>query len=98
MFAAIVAAFGRILAWLLSAGSMKWALGAFLAFGLTLLVDLVLSLLPAWFSPDALSASTSVFPPSLWFFIDYFQLQLGLSMTFAAYCARFLIRRIPFIG
>lgn len=98
MFAALVAAFGRILSWFLGASSMKWAVGAFLAFGLTLLVDLILTLFPTWFSPDGLASATSVFPPSMWFFIDYFQLQVGLSMTFSAYVARFLIRRIPFLG
>lgn len=98
MFAAVVAALGRILAWFLGAGTMKWALGAFLVFGLTILVDFLLTLLPAWFSPDGLSGATSVFTPQVWYFLDYFNIQAGLSMAFSAYVARFLIRRIPFIG
>ncbi len=98
MFGLIVAAASRVVAWGLGSGVVKWGFTALLWFGLALLLDIVLDLLPAWFSSDGIGGASSVFTPEIWYFIDYFNLQLGLSMLFGAYVARFLIRRIPFIG
>lgn len=97
MFNVFVAALGRILTWALGSGVMKWAVMSFLWFGLVVLLDVVISLLPTWFTGDGLSAAAS-FTPQIWFFIDYFNVQLGMSITLAAFATRFLIRRIPFIG
>ena len=98
MYALIFAALSRVVAWCLGSGVIKWGFTALLWFGLALLLDLVLDLLPAWFSPDGIASASAVFTPEVWFFVDYFQLQTGLSMLLGAYVARFLIRRIPFIG
>lgn len=97
MFNVIFAALGRILTWCLSSGAIKWAIMAFLWFGLVVLLDVVISLLPTWFTGEGLSSSSN-FTPQIWFFMDYFNVQLGISMTLAAFATRFLIRRIPFIG
>lgn len=98
MWGVLLSAGGRLLGWALGGTTMKWIFSAVLWFGLALLLDLVLDLLPAWFSPDGLTGATAVFTPEIWFFIDYFNLQLGLSMTLSAWAIRFLIRRIPVIG
>lgn len=34
----------------------------------------------------------------MWYFLDLFRFDLGIPMALSAYGARFLIRRIPFIG
>ncbi|MDR7334281.1 hypothetical protein [Roseateles asaccharophilus] len=98
MYAALLAVLGRVFAWVMGAGTLKWAVGAFLLFGVTILVDILLDLLPTWFDPAQLVGATSVFTPSIWYFLDYFAFQTGLSMMFAAYAVRFLIRRLPVIG
>lgn len=98
MFAVIVAALGQFVSWLLGASTFKWIFSAFLWFGLAALLDLLLDLLPGWFSTDGLVSASAVFTPEIWFFIDYFNVQLGLSLTFSAWVVRFLIRRIPFVG
>lgn len=98
MWAAIVGALGRVAGWFLGAGTMKWALFAFLWFAVAQLFAIVLDLLPSWVSADALNANTSAFTPALWFFIDYFKVQDGISLVLGAAVVRFLIRRIPFIG
>lgn len=98
MWGVIISALGRVIGWVLSTSTMKWAFSAVLWFGLALLLDLLLDLLPSWFSTDGLTSAASVFTPEIWYFIDYFNIQLGLSMTLSASAVRFLIRRIPFIG
>lgn len=40
----------------------------------------------------------SVLPPGVWFFLDFFRLDLGLPLLISAAVARFLIRRLPIIG
>jgi hypothetical protein len=98
MWGIVVSALARFFSWVLGAGTVKWAFAAGLWFGLALLLDLLLDLLPAWFSPEGLSGATCAFTPEVWFFLDYFQVSQGLSMVLSAHAVRFLIRRIPFIG
>lgn len=98
MYAAIFSALAAFVRWLLQAGTVKLVLSSLLLGGLGLLFDLVLDLLPSWFDPSRIASAASVLPPAAWYFVDYFNLQLGLSMALAAHATRFLIRRIPFIG
>jgi hypothetical protein len=98
MFGVFVAALGKIIGWLFGSAVVKWGVTALLFFGFTLFLDIALDLFPSWFSSEGLSNATSVFTPEIWYFIDYFNVQLGISMVLGAYVARFLVRRIPFIG
>lgn len=98
MFNVLVAALVRVFGWLLGSGVVKWGVLALLWFGFSLFLDIILDLLPAWFTPAGLSSATSVFTPEIWYFIDYFNMQTGISMILAAYTARFLIRRVPFLN
>lgn len=98
MFAPLIAALTRILAWFTGPAVIKWLFALVATAGFALLLDVLLSLLPAWFDGASLQASAAWFPPEVWYFIDYFQLQQGLGLMFSAYVARFLIRRLPVIG
>lgn len=49
------------------------------------------------FSADLGSALSSVSPYIIYYW-DFFALNFGLSVIFAAVVARFLVRRLPFIG
>lgn len=62
------------------------------------LTPLVLEYLGAFISPNGLTAAFSGVPPGVWFFLDFFALDVGLPLLISAHISRFLIRRIPFIG
>ena len=49
---------------------------------------------PDWLS----SANTTSLPSSVGWMVGLFELQFGLSVIVSAYVARFLIRRLPFVG
>jgi hypothetical protein len=98
MYAALLAALGRVFSWVLGAGTMKWVVLAGLTFGVSVLISLLLDLLPVWFSADGLAGAAGAFTPQIWFFIDYFLVSEGLSLALSAWCIRFLIRRIPVVG
>lgn len=62
------------------------------------LTPLVLGYLGNFISPNGLTSAFSGVPTGVWFFLDFFALDVGLPLLISAYVARFLIRRIPFIG
>lgn len=37
-------------------------------------------------------------PDSVWYFLLYLKLDYGISLVFAAYISRFIIRRLPIVG
>lgn len=62
------------------------------------LTPLVAEYLGAFISPSGLTSAFSGVPPGVWFFLDFFALDVGLPLLISAHISRFLIRRIPFIG
>ena len=75
----------------------------FLVMGVCLV--LVTQLMPAVINYVApfvgLSGLNGVFSglsPAVWFIMDFFAFSYGLPLVISAFIARFLIRRIPFIG
>lgn len=98
MWDIVVSALGKIIQWMLTGGVIKWALAAILWGAGTLLTKLMTALLPDWFGTGGLTDGFSLFSPAMWYFWDYCQGTLAVSMIFGAFAARFLIRRIPFIG
>jgi len=62
------------------------------------LSPLVLEYLGSFISPAGLTSAFSGVSPGVWFFLDFFALDVGLPLLISAHIARFLIRRIPFIG
>jgi len=47
---------------------------------------------------NGINSGISGIPPMVIYFADFFQIGYGFSLVVCAYIARFLIRRIPFIG
>lgn len=90
--------FGKVANWAFSAGSIKWGLLAALWYGATILVGTLTALLPDWFNASKLSESFNFFNSGMWYFWNYFKGSEGLAILLGASVARFLIRRIPFIG
>lgn len=62
------------------------------------LTPLVLGYLGNFISPNGLTSAFSGVPSGVWFFLDFFALDVGLPLLISAHISRFLIRRIPFIG
>lgn len=59
------------------------------------LVSALVSYVP---STSAITTAMSSFPPMLWYLLDLARVDIGIPMVLAAMAARFLIRRIPFVG
>jgi hypothetical protein len=47
---------------------------------------------------NGIQSGFSSIPPTVIYFADFFQIGYGFSLIICAYTARFIIRRIPFIG
>ena len=62
------------------------------------LTPLALGYLGNFISPAGLNSAFSGVPAGVWFFLDFFALDVGLPLVISAYISRFLIRRIPIIG
>lgn len=45
-----------------------------------------------------LSAVFGAVSPGIWFFLDFFRIDIGVPLLLSALVTRFLIRRLPFIG
>lgn len=98
MHAAILAALTQVIGWLASAGTLRWIFSAVLLALGTILIDALLTLLPAGISAAGITSGLGVLPPQAWYFIDMFRVQQGTSLVLSAYVARFVIRRLPIIG
>lgn len=81
---------------LLGSFGIKWAVMALLWFGGVLLVNMVLGLLPGWFSAAGVSGAITSMPAAMGYFFNYFQGPAGISMIFSAVSVRFLMRFVPF--
>jgi hypothetical protein len=64
----------------------------------TQLMPIVINYVQSFINPTSLSAVFVALDPSVWFYLDFFALDVGAPLILSAYVARFLIRRIPFIG
>jgi len=62
------------------------------------LVPKAVAYLGGFVNPGGLSSAFGAVSPGVWYFLDFFQLGYGVPLVIAAYVARFLIRRLPFIG
>lgn len=62
------------------------------------LAPLVIEYLGSFISPGGLTNAFAGIPSGVWFFLDFFALDVGLPLLISAHVARFLIRRIPVIG
>lgn len=98
MFQVLLAAFGWVMRYLLGKQALTWIIGSVLVYGVLLLLDFLISLLPTWFNAQDVSSLFNVLTPGMWYFFDYFMVGTGITMSLSALVARFLIRRIPFLN
>jgi hypothetical protein len=62
------------------------------------MIPVAISYLTPHIGTGSLTSAFSAVDPSVWFWLDFFQLGFGLPLILSAAVARFLIRRLPFIG
>ena len=93
---------GRILGiiwkWLLGKGIVNAFWGTFVFGAMGGLITLAISFIPDFVSMAGLNSFTFTFPPSIWYFIDLVKIEFGITTMLTALVARFILRRIPFIG
>ena len=69
---------------------------------LFVLMEILLPLVKGFLAPfigiDSLTSAFSGLGDGVGFWLQFFAIDAGLPMVLSAYVARFLIRRIPFIG
>lgn len=95
MFGILISAFNVVLGFLLRSVLVKFATFFALFFITTEFIAILANLLP---SSTSLSGALGGIPSSVWFFLDLFNLTLGLPLVLSAWATRFIIRRIPVIG
>lgn len=91
-------AFMLVFGWLLKGAQLKFVLFTFIALLFTFVMSFVVPNLAGFVSPSGLSAAFSSVSPSVWYFINLMNLVGGVSFIISAFVARFIIRRLPFIG
>lgn len=97
MWGILVSAFNRILGWLVSALTIKFAILTTLYAVIAWIADAVLSVIDI--SPlTGLQTLLNSMPPGLLYMLGVFRFDVGLPMLLGAMLAKFLIRRLPFIG
>lgn len=77
---------------------IKFLVLAALFFIIAVLTPIVISTITPFISTSLLTNSFLSIPPGVWFFLDFFSLDVGLPLLISAHVARFVIRRIPVIG
>lgn len=95
MFGILLSALNSILGWVFRSLLVKFALFFALYFITSEFVGFIAALLP---NASSINGTLSGITVGTWFFLDAFQLPMGISALVSAYSTRFIIRRMPVIG
>ena len=87
-----------IIVWLLRTVVLQFLVMGVVLVIVSKLMPVVLGYVSEFVSPGGLSQAFAGVSAGVWYFLDFFALDYGLPLIISAYVARFLIRRIPFIG
>jgi hypothetical protein len=88
----------QAVAWLFRVVIIKFVLMAAVWLLVVEFMPFVFELIGVFIDVSSLSTAFSGIPPGVWFFLDFFALNVGLPLMISAHVSRFLIRRIPGIG
>ena len=87
-----------IVVWIIRQVVIKFVvIGAVYAL-LVLLVPMVVGYVTPFIGTGSLNSLFAAIPDSVYFFLYFFRLDVGLPLTISAFIASFLIRRLPLIG
>ena len=95
MFGILLSSANAALGWVFRSIVVKFALYFALYFITTEFIGFVANLVPG---PGSINSALSGIGAGVWYFLDVFQLQVGISALVSAYTTRFIIRRLPVIG
>lgn len=65
---------------------------------LAVVVPMAINYVLPFVGGSSLTSAFNGLDGGVWYFLDFFALDYGLPLILSAYVARFLIRRLPFIG
>lgn len=95
MFGRVLSALFSFAGWLFKSAMVKWVFYFALFFFCTEIIQLLTPLLPG---ASSLSSAFSGLSPGLWYFLDMFKADYGVTACLGAFVTRFVIRRLPVIG
>jgi hypothetical protein len=87
-----------IVSWFTRTVVLKFVIMGIIYIIVSQLTPLIITFISGFVSPAGLTTVFSAIPSGVWFFLDFFALDVGLPLVISAYATRFMIRRIPFIG
>ena len=91
-------AFMLVFGWLLKGAQLKFILFTMIAALFTFTMSFIVPQIAGFVSPNALNSAFSSVDSRVWYFINLMNIAGGLSLILSAYIARFIIRRLPFVG
>ena len=95
MFGIFLSALNSVLGWVFRSLLVKFVLFFALYFITSEFVGFIAQLIP---DGSSINGTLSGIGPATWYFLDTFQLTIGMSALVSAYATRFIIRRMPVIG
>lgn len=84
-----------VISWFVRSVLVKFLIMFSLFFVMSEFIPILVKLLP---NSTNLKDLFSLLPDSVWYFLNYFKVPIGITMVISALLTRFLIRRIPLIG
>lgn len=97
MYALLISAFNWLILNVLRVNVLKFALLTLFALGVAALADIIFSQL-ADIDLLAFDNMARGLPDGILYFMEVFQIHVGIPLLLGAHVARFTIRRLPFIG
>lgn len=94
----IPAFFAPVLTWVFREVLIKFVLFTSIIAVVVWLVPKAVGYLLPFIGVGNLTAAFSQFDSGVWFWLDFFRLNVGVPLLISAYVSRFLIRRLPVIG
>lgn len=89
--------FTKVLSWLFSAVVLKFLIFGIVFLSITEVLPLIITLLMPEQSTNIGSLLSNV-PSEVAYFLSFFKVDVGVKLMLSAYLARFIVRRIPFLG
>lgn len=87
-----------VFGWLLRGAQLKFILFTAIASLFTFVMSFVVPEIVGFISPGALTSAFLSVDSRIWYFINLMNLGGGVALIVSAYVARFIIRRLPFVG
>jgi hypothetical protein len=94
----MLAILAPLVSWIFRGVVIKFVIFTGLFAVMALLIPRIISWILPFITPASLTSAFSSISPAMWWFIDMFQLDVGLPLLISAVVTRFLIRRLPVIG